>query len=127
MSTTDSKIVPRLVIIVLGLSGALLALGALIGLSESHAGTADMVRHGWIQLFVGASSVVWSFVAAVRWRTTSPMLLSLVAVGAAQLCLYHLIFFYDGVRYWDAIPTTISLAALASAGIGWFLLFKTAR
>ena len=76
MSTTDSKIVPRLVIIVLGLSGALLALGALIGLSESHAGTADMVRHGWIQLFVGASSVVWSFVAAVRWRTTSPMLLS---------------------------------------------------
>ena len=112
-------------VIGIGLSGALLALGAMVGLSESHAGTPAMVRHGELQLVLAASGSLWSIAAALRCRSkqsNATSVASLLVAGVGQLCLWELLRRYDVVRVWTLVPTVLALTALISAVAGWLLL-----
>jgi hypothetical protein len=118
----DHRTLVVLLLSSIGASGAVLALGAMVGLSESHSGTPAMIRHAQIQLVVAASGILWSIVAGLRWRTTtaSSTVLAIVAVG--QLCLWELLRRYDIVRAWNPAPSAFASVSLVSVFVAWSLV-----
>jgi hypothetical protein len=122
-----SRIPATLCIVAVGASGALLALGAMVALSESHAGTARMMWHAQTQLLVGANAVLWAVIAAIRWwRGLRPGVAGLIAVVGGQLCIWESQR-YQLVYLWHVIPRTLIIIALASVPAGWLFLFVRAR
>ena len=114
---------------VLGVGGlaALLLLGALTGLSESHAGTPAMVRHVAIQAIVAAGVLLWSIFALLtvfrrgsrRYRRDFA---ALAAAVVSQACLFYLGTQYGVIRTWTAVPVTVMAIALMSVPFAWLLL-----
>jgi hypothetical protein len=109
-----------------GGSAAVLALGALVGLSESHAGTSAMVWHVAIQAVVAAGALLWSIfvLLTVIWRGSRRYLAALAAAAVSQACLWYLptTQAYRIVREWTAVPVTVAAIALMSVPVAWWLV-----
>ena len=115
-----------LCMVAVGTSGSLLALGAMVALSELHIGTASMVRHAQAQLLLGANAVLWTTIAAIgSWRDVRLGAAGLIVVSG-QLCMWELQR-YQFAYVWSVIPKALISIALASVPVGWLFLLVRAR
>jgi hypothetical protein len=125
VSQVSRRTLVVLALLAIGLSAALLALGAMIGLSEAHAGTPAMIRHARVQFVVASGSLLWSIVAALRWRDGPTNVAALALMGAGQLCLWELLRRYEIVRVWSPMPTVLASGAVASVAAAWWSIVRS--
>ena len=108
-----------------GGSAALLLLGALVGLSEPHAGplVQAMVRAAEIQSFVAAGALLWSIFALFKviWRGSRLDLAALVAAAVSQASLWYLGEQYGRIRVWTAEPVAVAVIASMSVALAWLV------
>ena len=96
-----------------GALSGLYGLGAMIGLSESHAGTFEMIRHAKIQAIVAGGIFLWAafVLSTLRWRPSRFDLWAFMIAAASLSCLE--LMFDDSV--------IMAGIALASVPVIWLL------
>ena len=103
-------------------SGAVLVLGALIGLSESHTATPVELWYIWIQGASGIAAVAWSVAAIVLLVSGRTSLAALAAISIGHLLVW---------LSWPVLPSLESMVVPIVLGVvvvglmvGWRLLLK---
>ena len=120
-SSDARQVLIGLGVLSVAISSARLGLGALVALSESHAGTPVMIQHVMMQALVCASGLCWSGLAFVRGRATETDASTVAVFVTGQIALWILVWRYGVVHEWSALTLVLGALAVASAPGGWVL------